>query len=135
MEDSFFNIWSAHGEGQFEIKNPKLLENIENIYLKENKKPNLFPIRYVDDDGKYTETYPFNPNGSIKGVAAVSSENGRHLAIMPHPERCFLKWQLPYIPDEYNRKLNTHTPWMQLFRNAYHFCDKMYNISTPESNE
>ena len=134
MEDTFFNIWSAHGEGQFEIKDPKLLDNIENIYLKENKKPNLFPIRYVDDDGKYTEKYPFNPNGSIKGVAAVSSENGRHLAIMPHPERCFLKWQLPYIPDEYNRKLNTHTPWMQLFRNAYHFCDKMYNIITPESN-
>ena len=134
MEDTFFNIWSAHGEGQFEIKDPKLLENIENIYFNEKKNTNLFPIRYVDDDGKYTEKYPFNPNGSIKGVAAVSSKNGRHLAIMPHPERCFLKWQLPYIPDEYNKKLNTHTPWIQLFRNAYHFCDKMYNITTPESN-
>ena len=136
MEDTFFNIWSAHGEGQFEIKDPELLDNIDNIYFNEQKNTNLFPIRYVDDDGNYTETYPFNPNGSIKGVAAVSSENGRHFAIMPHPERCFIKWQIPYIPDEYNRKLNTYTPWIYLFRNAYHFCDKVYNrafITIPEA--
>ena len=69
----------------------------------------MFPIRYVDDDGKYTEQYPFNPNGSVKGVTAVSSNNGRHLAIMPHPERCFLKWQLPYIPNEYNKVKYSHS--------------------------
>ncbi|TGZ53904.1 hypothetical protein DBV15_11864 [Temnothorax longispinosus] len=28
-----------------------------------------------------------NPNGSVKGIAAICSKNGRHLAMMPHPER------------------------------------------------
>lgn len=56
----------------------------------------LAPIRYVDPSGKTTEAYPFNPNGSPDGIAALCSPDGRHLALMPHPERCFLGWQLPY---------------------------------------
>jgi hypothetical protein len=52
--------------------------------------------RYTDPDGQSTESYPFNPNGSPLGIAALTSENGRHLAMMPHPERCFLTWQLPW---------------------------------------
>ncbi|KAG8085574.1 hypothetical protein GUJ93_ZPchr0010g8824 [Zizania palustris] len=34
--------------------------------------------------------YPFNPNGSPLGIAALCSPDGRHLAMMPHPERCFM---------------------------------------------
>lgn len=48
---------------------------------------NLAPLRYVDDSNNPTETYPFNPNGSTQGIAALCSPDGRHLAIMPHPER------------------------------------------------
>lgn len=50
--------------------------------------------RYVDDSNTPTEAYPFNPNGSPDGIAALCSEDGRHLAMMPHPERCFLTWQV-----------------------------------------
>ena len=132
MEDTIFNMWSAHGEGQFVLCDDNLHDNVRTNglnkdYLNMNSKKtkdNLFPIRYVNDMGNFTEEYPFNPNGSIGGVAAVSSYNSRHLAIMPHPERCFLKWQLPYIPEEYNNNLNYFTPWMYLFVNAYKFCNK-----------
>ena len=50
--------------------------------------------RYVDDDNNATVEYPYNPNGSPEGIAALCSPDGRHLAMMPHPERCFLKWQV-----------------------------------------
>lgn len=52
--------------------------------------------RYTDASGEATEVYPFNPNGSPDGIAALTSANGRHLAIMPHPERCFMTWQNPW---------------------------------------
>ena len=48
----------------------------------------------MDDDNIATAEYPYNPNGSPEGIAALCSPDGRHLAMMPHPERCFLKWQV-----------------------------------------
>ena len=47
----------------------------------------LVPLYYVDDAGAPTEAYPFNPNGSSRGIAGLTSPDGRHLAMMPHPER------------------------------------------------
>lgn len=57
---------------------------------------NHHALRYTNAAGAVTEQYPYNPNGSPLGIAALCSENGRHLAMMPHPERCFLTWQLPW---------------------------------------
>jgi phosphoribosylformylglycinamidine synthase len=48
-------------------------------------------VRYIDDKRNVTMKYPFNPNGSAHGIAALCSTDGRHLAIMPHPERTFIK--------------------------------------------
>jgi phosphoribosylformylglycinamidine synthase len=39
---------------------------------------------------------------------------------MPHPERCFLKWQLPWAPDHWHAQ--EASPWLQLFQNAYEFA-------------
>ncbi len=60
--------------------------------------PSPFPTApsYCDASGAATEQYPFNPNGSLEGIAALCSPDGRHLAMMPHPERCFLMWQNPW---------------------------------------
>ncbi len=66
-------------------------------------KKNLAPIRYVDDEGNITEAYPFNPNGSPFGITALCSEDGRHLAMMPHPERAFLLWQWPWMPKDWKK--------------------------------
>ena len=111
MENLLFGIWSNHTEGR--------------IVSKSNNEE--YPIRYCDDLGDITEKYPFNPNGSKDGRCCVSSENGRHLGIMPHPERLVLKRQLPYVDkDTFNtkryKKLGIYSPWMKMFLNAYQWC-------------
>lgn len=66
--------------------------------------------------------YPFNPNGSEMGIAAITSKNGRHLAMMPHPERCTQMWQWPYVPKEWHQvKIS---PWCKMFSNAFDWCVK-----------
>ncbi|MCC2955550.1 phosphoribosylformylglycinamidine synthase [Massilia sp. IC2-477] len=71
-------------------------------------------MRYVDNRGQATETYPFNPNGSPGGLTAVTTEDGRFTAMMPHGERVFRtvvhSWAPEAWPDE--------SPWMRMFRNA-----------------
>jgi phosphoribosylformylglycinamidine synthase len=79
--------------------------------------------RYVDTAGSATERYPFNPNGSPHGIAALCSANGRHLAMMPHPERCFLAWQLPHSPPEVGLDPYGAGPWLRLFQNAREWAE------------
>ena len=83
----------------------------------------LAPIRYVDDDSQITENYPFNPNGSPAGIAGLCSPDGRHLAIMPHPERAVLPWQWGWLPEDLKRSL-TASPWLRMFQNAREWCEK-----------
>ena len=114
MEGLIFGIHVDHGEGLLSFPD----EGVKERVLAEN----LAPLCYVDDDGRATEAYPFNPNGSPDGLAGLCSPDGRHLAMMPHPERVFLAWQAHYLPDE--MKGLTVSPWMQMFRNAYEWCVK-----------
>ena len=86
-------------------------------------KEGLVALRYVDDDGVPTDKYPFNPNGSPGGIASMCTADGRHLALMPHPERCVLKWQLPYMPKEWEATGPQAAPWLQMFINARKFCN------------
>ncbi|MCK4800101.1 phosphoribosylformylglycinamidine synthase subunit PurQ, partial [Candidatus Parcubacteria bacterium] len=112
MEDSILGVWSAHAQGRFFVPEKEMLkEIIEN---------DLAPIAFVDINGEPTEIYPFNPNGSPFGIASLCSRDGRHLAMMPHSERSFLLWQLPWIPDEW--KDLKASPWLQMFQNAYRWC-------------
>jgi phosphoribosylformylglycinamidine synthase len=69
-------------------------------------------LRYVDTYGAVTEQYPLNPSGSVQGVAGVSSDDGRALILMPHPERIFLGVQHTWT------KGMEHSPWMRMFDNA-----------------
>jgi phosphoribosylformylglycinamidine synthase len=113
MEGSVLGIWVAHGEGRAFFPGEEVYKRIE--------EKNLAPIRYVDDDNDITMKYPFNPNGSFQGVAGLCSPDGRHLAIMPHPERTFLTWQWPWLPDDWRGKLKT-SPWLKMFQNARQWC-------------
>ena len=72
------------------------------------------PLRFVDHHGNPTERYPFNPNGSPDGLAAVTTPDGRFTALMPHPERVFRAVQMSWHPDDWTDA----SPWMRLFRNA-----------------
>lgn len=89
-------IWVAHGEGRFHFK--KALSNYNIV-------------------GRYSySSYPANPNGSTGAVAALASADGRHLAIMPHPERSVFPWQCAYYPE--SRSNDEATIWLAAFVNA-----------------
>ena len=97
LAGSCIGTWVAHGEGKFRLP---LEEGKYNICAK----------------FAYTQ-YPGNPNGSDYNVAAICSADGRHLAIMPHPERTIFPWQCGYYPED--RRLSDQvTPWFQAFVNA-----------------
>ena len=93
LEGSTLGIWSAHGEGKFNFKN----QNV-NIAAK---------FHYKD--------YPANPNGSELSAAAICSDDGRHLAIMPHLERSIFPWNWAHYPSGRNDKIS---PWILPFYNA-----------------
>lgn len=116
MEGSRLGVWTAHGEGR--IYFPKELLDMEKNYATVN----LAPLKYVDDDGQVTDAYPFNPNGSDYGITSLCSMDGRHLAMMPHPERAFLNWQWGYLPQGWDPK--QVSPWMRMFQNALKWCDE-----------
>ncbi|KAJ1293891.1 hypothetical protein BS78_01G104000 [Paspalum vaginatum] len=114
MEGSTLGVWSAHGEGRAFFPDENVLATVV--------KSNLAPVRYCDDANNITEIYPFNPNGSPLGIAALCSPDGRHLAMMPHPERCFMMWQYPWYPKEWQVEKSGPSPWMRMFQNAREWC-------------
>ncbi|KAL4621065.1 hypothetical protein ACB092_06G201000 [Castanea dentata] len=114
MEGSTLGVWAAHGEGKAFFPDDGVLDRVLHS--------DLAPVRYCDDDGNVTETYPFNLNGSPLGVAAICSPDGRHLAMMPHPERCFLMWQYPWYPKQWNVDKKGPSPWLRMFQNAREWC-------------
>ncbi len=115
MEDSVLGIWVAHGEGRAFFPDENILDDTIKL--------SLAPIRYVDDSNVITERYPFNPNGSPYGIAALCSPDGRHLAMMPHPERTFIKWQWGWMPEDMKKNLKA-SPWLKMFQNARKWCDE-----------
>ena len=89
-------VWVAHGEGKFSLP---MGENAYNVIA-----------RYTYGD------YPANPNGSDFNVAGIASADGRHVAMMPHPERAIFPWQCGYYPAD--RREDEITPWIEAFVNA-----------------
>jgi phosphoribosylformylglycinamidine synthase len=74
-------------------------------------------LRYVDNTGAVTQTYPFNPNGSPQGIASVTNDDGRFTVLMPHAERVFRSVQQSWHPESWGED----SPWMRMFRNARKF--------------
>lgn len=75
-------------------------------------------LRFIDNRGAATETYPANPNGSPGGLTGFTNADGRFTILMPHPERVFLSKQLPWLPRTWPGE---ESPWMSLFHNARKF--------------
>ena len=116
MDGLVFGIHVDHGEGQLYFPDKTILEKV--------KTSGMTPLVYVDDESQATEQYPFNPNGSSEGLAGLCSADGRHLALMPHPERVFLPWQAHYLPED--MKGLPVSPWLQMFVNAYTWCTRSH---------
>ncbi|HWQ63784.1 MAG TPA: phosphoribosylformylglycinamidine synthase subunit PurQ, partial [Methanospirillum sp.] len=83
------NIWTkgierivcpvSHGEGNFSCSK-------ETLAKLQSKK--MIAFTYCKEDMRSANgEYPFNPNGSTADIAGITSENGKVLAMMPHPER------------------------------------------------
>jgi len=102
MEGMQLGVWIAHGEGKFSFPYSEDQYNI--------------PVKYTSN------LYPANPNGSPYAAAGICSEDGRHLAMMPHPERAVFPWQCAYYPE--NKKQHECTPWLQAFVNAREWIEK-----------
>ncbi len=102
LEGSTLGVWIAHGEGKFRLPYDEAHYSI--------------PIRYAYD------RYPANPNGSDYNAAAIASADGRHLAMMPHPERAVKPWQCAHYPED--RAADEVTPWIEMFVNAKNWIEE-----------
>ncbi|ERT14815.1 phosphoribosylformylglycinamidine synthase [Photorhabdus temperata] len=106
MVGSRMPIAVSHGEGQVEFRDSQHLKMLESNQL--------VALRYVNNYGQVTENYPANPNGSVNGITAVTSLDGRATVMMPHPERVSRTVNNSWHPEEWNED----GPWMRIFRNA-----------------
>ncbi|KRW59298.1 phosphoribosylformylglycinamidine synthase [Pseudomonas sp. TTU2014-080ASC] len=111
MAGSRMPIAIAHGEGHAEFENEEA--------LLEADLSGCVSLRFVDNHGKVTETYPANPNGSPRGITGLTSRDGRVTIMMPHPERVFRAVQNSWKPDEWQEDAG----WMRMFRNARVWVD------------
>ena len=102
MAGSRMPIATAHGEGRAEF------------LLPEDIKKALVAMRFVNNHGQATETYPLNPNGSPAGITGLTTPDGRFTVVMPHPERVFRTVQMSWAPDN----AGEDSPWMRMFYNA-----------------
>ena len=105
----------SHGEGNFFCQ-PGTLERL--------KTKNMITFQYCRDDmSPANGKYPDNPNGSIEDIAGITSEDGKVLGLMPHPERAMDFTNLydwPYKKERMNRegkKLPQESLNMQFFKN------------------
>jgi len=95
LASSRLGIWAAHGEGKFSFPYEKEKYNIVSTYG--------------------YESYPANPNGSDFNTAMLTSDDGRHLVMMPHLERSTFPWNWAHYPKDRN---DVVSPWLEAFVNA-----------------
>ena len=96
----------SHGEGRVQWRTP------ESITVAREK--SLVAMQYIDNHGEITQRYPANPNGSPRGITAVTTPNGRITLMMPHPERVFRSQQFSWCPANWGE----YSPWLKMFKNA-----------------
>ncbi|MDG2392084.1 MAG: phosphoribosylformylglycinamidine synthase subunit PurQ, partial [Thalassotalea sp.] len=109
MEGSRMPIAVSHGEGHAEFKSDAAIDAANDS--------GTVSVRYVDNYGQVTETYPSNPNGSPDGITSLTTTDGRVTIMMPHPERVFRTVANSWHPDEWLED----SPWVRMFRNARKF--------------
>ncbi|AWA30441.1 phosphoribosylformylglycinamidine synthase [Flavobacterium magnum] len=101
LAGSTLGVWISHGEGKFELP------------YGENRYHVVAKYAY--------EGYPANPNGSHFDIAMMSSDDGRHLVMMPHIERSTFQWNWAHYPEGRRDEVS---PWHQAFVNARLWLEK-----------
>jgi phosphoribosylformylglycinamidine synthase I len=103
----------AHGEGKFLMVDAASVERLEAA--------GQVVLHYADDDGKPTQAYPANPNGSAQAIAGVCDPTGRIFGLMPHPERYIDPLHHPRW-TRHQGDLPQYGDGMQIFANAVAAC-------------
>lgn len=102
----------AHGEGNFQLKDPSFLVNLE--------QSDQIALRYQKPDGSSASSeYPYNPNGSIADIAGICNPQGNVLGLMPHPEDHIFAFQ---NPQRLSR--NNHSG-LVLFQNGVRYAEQL----------
>ncbi len=104
MAGSRMPIVVAHGEGYADFGSAEKMRAAQS----------LVSLRYVDNRGVATETYPLNPNGSPEGITGLTTPDGRFSIMMPHPERVFRAVQNSWHPSGWQE----NGAWLKMFQNA-----------------
>lgn len=102
MAGSHLPIIVSHGEGRADYR------------AQGDQAATHVAMRYIDHQGQVTEMYPYNPNGSPRGITGVTTEDGRFTIMMPHPERTFRTVQSSWHPADWSED----NPWFRMFTNA-----------------
>ena len=102
MAGSRLPIAVAHGEGYTEFASD------------EQRGKAIVALRFVDNRGAATDSYPCNPNGAPGGITGLTTADGRFTILMPHPERVFRTVQNSWHPSDWKED----GPWLRMFRNA-----------------
>lgn len=114
MAGSRIPVAVAHGEGYADFSRQGSMDEV------------AAALRYVDNAGRATQRYPFNPNGSPGGLTGVTTVDGRFTVMMPHPERVtrnvMFSWApASWGPQDAGREASPYggdSPWLRMFRNA-----------------
>ncbi|CAI28119.1 Phosphoribosylformylglycinamidine synthase [Ehrlichia ruminantium str. Gardel] len=112
----------AHGEGRFFLES-----NSIDVSIKDK-----IALQYVTDKGNLAnQQFPHNPNGSVYDIAALSSNNGRVLVMMPHPERAVFFLQQDNWSEIKEQCLRSDIPYpiygdgIKIFCNAVKYFHSM----------
>ena len=120
-EINYLYLPVAHQEGKF-IADKKIIQRL-------NKKK-LISCKYINNHGLLAKKkFPYNPNGSLDDIAAISNSKGNVLAMMPHPERALYFFQKPdWIIQKtradrnlQNKDKKRYADGYKIFKNAYNY--------------
>jgi phosphoribosylformylglycinamidine synthase len=102
---------ARHGEGKFLAESPELLDQLE--------ESRQVVARYVGPDGKPTEEWPYNPNGSPRAVAGICDPSGRLFGLMPHPDAYLYPFHHPqWQRQRLSGSLPAEGQGLAIFRNG-----------------
>jgi phosphoribosylformylglycinamidine synthase len=104
-----------HGEGKFVVRDTAVALSL--------RRRSQVALRYADEAGKPTMSYPANPNGSEDAAAGVCDPSGRIFGLMPHPEAYLCPHNHPSWTRAAGRgeQLPEEGEGVALFRNAVAF--------------
>jgi phosphoribosylformylglycinamidine (FGAM) synthase-like amidotransferase family enzyme len=83
------DVPARHGEGKF-LASEAVLGRLEERHQ--------IAARYLGADGRPTEAWPANPNGSKAGIAGICDPSGRLFGLMPHPDAHLYPFHHPDWP-------------------------------------